>query len=289
MTLDDHGVLLDLCKGCQFVWFDTGELDELPQAPVAVASEPMSDKAREAVALARLRLDEIRHAAGADEGEPEEPWQWIPAVLGMPVELDARPVQHKPWLIVGLAAVLAIVYLLTAGNLDQAFHNWGFIPAQPWRMGGLTFFTCFFVHVGLFHLAGNLYFLLVFGRHVEDYLGMKRCALLLMLATCAGGMLHGWLDSRADIPCGGASGGISGLIIFYALRFPHARLGLFLRFGWYFQWCQMSALAAVGFWIALQLTGAFVQVQGIDNVSYLGHLGGATVGLAAWLLWFRHD
>lgn len=32
MPVDGHAINLDLCQGCQFVWFDGGELEALPKA-----------------------------------------------------------------------------------------------------------------------------------------------------------------------------------------------------------------------------------------------------------------
>lgn len=68
------------------------------------------------------------------------------------------------------------------------------------------------------------------------------------------------------------------------LRYPRARLGILFRIFLYFRWIRVPAYAYVGFWVALQLYGAYLQVAGATNVSALAHLGGAAVGLTAWLL-----
>jgi len=47
---------------------------------------------------------------------------------------------------------------------------------------------------------------------------------------------------------------------------------------------QVPAYAYVGFWIFFQVIGAAQQLAGVTNVSALAHLGGASVGLAAWIL-----
>jgi membrane associated rhomboid family serine protease len=82
----------------------------------------------------------------------------------------------------------------------------------------------------------------------------------------------------------GASGGISGIIVFYGLRFPQARLRYFRLFRWF----SMPALAATGFWVVTQLLAAREQLSGASDVSALAHLGGALVGLGFWFMW-RHD
>jgi len=53
MRIDGHRLVLDVCARCQFAWFDTGELDELPRAPrERRVQEVMPMEARERLALA---------------------------------------------------------------------------------------------------------------------------------------------------------------------------------------------------------------------------------------------
>ena len=46
------------------------------------------------------------------------------------------------------------------------------------------------VLAGQWHLASNLYFLVVFGDKVEDFLGWRRLFLLVVFAALAGDFLH---------------------------------------------------------------------------------------------------
>src|SRR5437870_11119967 len=75
-------------------------------------------------------------------------------------------------------------------HLEEMIHRFGLIPAQLWRYGGLTWISSFFLHGGFWHLISNLYFLLLVGDNVEDYLGRGRFVLLLTLATLGGDALH---------------------------------------------------------------------------------------------------
>ena len=282
-------VPLDVCAGCQFVWFDPEEFEQLPAQPPKpkeAASERLPEKVREAMAMAELKVDEARHRGGDFGGEaPEETWKWLPALFGMPVEHEVNPVRCWPWVTWGLAAVMAMTFLFTFRNVPEVAEELGLIPAAPWRLGGLTLLTSFFLHVGLFHLIGNAYFLLVFGDNVEDHLGLWRYGLLVLLAAFVGDLLHIAADPRDTTPCIGASGGISGVIVFYALKFPRARLGFMFRWWLLFRWFYVPAWFALIGWLALQALLTYSQLAGISNVSALAHLGGAAVGLAAWALW----
>ncbi len=185
----------------------------------------------------------------------------------------------------GAPAVLVLVFLLTLHCLRQAVDEFGMVPAQFWRHGGITLLSSFFLHGGFLHLLGNVYFLLIFGDNVEDDLGRQRFALLLVAATLVGSLAHILGEPRSMIPAIGASGGISGVIVYYALRFPHARLGFLIWFWTWVRWCYLPAYAALILWLMLQFWLAFHQLVGIGEVSALAHLGGAVVGVGAWFLW----
>ncbi len=133
------------------------------------------------------------------------------------------------------------------------------------------------------HLVGNMYFLLIFGDNVEEFLGRPRFLLLMLLATLLGDCFHLVADPSATTPCIGASGGISGVIVFYALQFPKARLGFLLRFCW----VKMPAYFALVLWLLYQMVLATFQVSGFSRVSALAHLGGATAGFLFWC-WSRY-
>jgi len=167
------------------------------------------------------------------------------------------------------------------GDLHQIVQRFGFIPAQPFRYGGLTVISSLLLHAGWIHLIGNMYFLMVFGDNVEDYLGKKRFLLLAVVAALSGDFLHWLLEPRSNLPSVGASGMISGVLAFYALQFPHARLAML----WYYRWVRFPAWGAFVLWGLLQIVGVVQQLSGFSHVSALAHIGGALSGIALWLWW----
>jgi membrane associated rhomboid family serine protease len=284
---ENGDVTLDVCAGCQFVWFDTKELEQLPAVERAPSlRERLPEKAREQIALMQLKtLEAKQHGADFGGEVPEEGWKWIPAMLGLPVEMDDNPTRSWPWMTWALVAAMALTFALTVGNLPAAVAELGLVPARLFRHGGLTLVTSFFLHGGFFHLLGNAYFLLIFGNNVEDDLGRWRYAALIAAAALAGDLCHVLGEPRGMIPCIGASGGISGVIAFYALRFPRARLGFLWRWWFYFRWIYIPAWAAMIVWLLLQGVLVVGQLRGAGQVSALAHLGGFAVGLGAWWLW----
>lgn len=274
-------VALDVCTRCSCVWFDPGEYDTVPrQESVEPAKQELSAKAREAIALRHVQQIKKRGEAAAADEAPDQAWQIVPAVFGLPVECNVPAISCRPWVTWGVAAVTMAVFLATVRHLEANIEAWGFIPSLWERKGGATLVSAFFLHAGVWHVLSNLYFLLVFGDNVEDDLGRVRFAALLVFAEVAGQIAHGALDPRSTVPCVGASAGISGVIAYYAVAFPSARLALMWRFAFLFRWIRIPAWAAFAFWILIQALIAHQQMGGLGSVSALAHLGGAAVGLA---------
>jgi rhomboid family protein len=80
--------------------------------------------------------------------------------------------------------------VLAFPHLRDAVQRFGLIPAEAGRLDGLTFITSFFLHAGVIHLVGNMYFLLVFGNNVEDFLRPLRYLALIALAAFIGDLTH---------------------------------------------------------------------------------------------------
>ncbi|OPZ87548.1 MAG: Rhomboid family protein [bacterium ADurb.Bin429] len=287
-TLATPSVRVDVCPICTLLWFDAAEYEALPTEPEKTpTTEPeLPPEAREAVALAQVEAIGRRfREEQANEG-PQHWYQWLFGLLGLPVESLAPEQRALPWVTWGVVAAVSAISLYVLYTAPWAIGLFGMIPADPWRHGGATFLTVFFLHGSIGHLLGNMYFLLMFGDNAEDYLGRVRFALLLAAATIAGGIAHILGDPRGTVPCIGASGGIAGVMACYALAYPHARISFFFRF---LRWVTLPAWVAMLLWVAVQLLGAWQQVRGFTNVSALAHLGGAGVGVLCWLIWRRDD
>ncbi len=290
MGLAGQMLEIDVCKRCEFVWFDAAEYEAIPPPPPPRREPGETDEkelpqgAREALAI--YKVQQMAKQAQEEDPEPDASWKAVPALFGLPVEMDSDPLTRIPMATLSLSLVITAVSIWAFFDLENVVQNFGLIPDHAWRYGGLTFLTSFFLHGGIFHLVSNLYFLIIFGVHVENYLGSKRWLLLVFLAAIVGDFLHVAADPRGDVPCIGASGGISGLIAFYAFKFPHAKLGILFRYYYvYFKWLQFPAWCAFLLWLLLQCFGAYEQVAGFNGVSSLAHLGGTAVGVALWFLW----
>jgi membrane associated rhomboid family serine protease/Zn-finger nucleic acid-binding protein len=279
-------VTLDVCTPCSFVWLDKGEAELLPEAPHVsgeIDYSKLPEEVREKLAMTEVAA--LREKAQAENPEPDSEWKTLPALLGLPVEMDSEMVNRTPWATYIVSVVIAGVSIAAFFRLKEIVDAYGLIPAEAGRLFGFTWISSFFVHADIWHLFGNLYFLVLFGRAAEGHLGPVRWLVVLFTAALAGSALHVVGNLSSVTPSIGASGGISGIIAFYACEFPKARLGLMLRYFFVFRWIVFPAWMALLFWVGLQCLLVWEEYAGISNVAALAHLGGGATGFVFWLLW----
>jgi len=306
---------LDVCRYCTLVWFDAGEFDRVDFLPklsdegrrtlremnASIAQygqpgaaprsrfarlDPMTE-AKERLAVAKIK--EIKRVADERSNYPDEWWKVGLAIIGVPVKLSGKESMRFPFITWILTFAVCAISIYSFSNLEEVVDRFAFVPRRMFRYYGLTLVSAFFLHGGWGHLLGNMYFFLTFGDNVEDYLGRFRFLLLLILSTVAGNLLHGYFEPRSGIPCLGASGGISGVIAFFMLKFPRVKLGFYFWLFLYPKWIKMSAITFFVFWILFQFRGLALQISGLGSVSALAHFGGAAVGILFFLIYRKRE
>src|ERR1700757_2186031 len=102
------GIKVEVCRICEFAWFDAGETQTLQvRPPPNPPPPPLPQKAREAIALARVQqLAEQARGPDFDSVPPDEWWKSIAAFFGMPVEFDTPAQKQRPVVTWFLAALI---------------------------------------------------------------------------------------------------------------------------------------------------------------------------------------
>ncbi len=206
-----------------------------------------------------------------------------------PVGLDIET-RRTPAITLFLAAVSVTTFLL-----------YRYLPYEyGWRLARMIFypsdpsvrtsFTYVFLHAGYLHLIGNIVYLLLFGRVIEDRFGPGRFFLIFVFSAMAGVWSHLVLTSIFSpqyLGYGilGASGATSGLLGAFMARFYFSRIRVAY---WVFMPLQgvnragrkyLPGFLAVALWMVFQ--GVFAVVQfGIEGVqvAYSVHIGGFACG-----------
>jgi membrane associated rhomboid family serine protease len=155
--------------------------------------------------------------------------------------------------------------------------------------------TTTFVHGGYFHLIGNVLYLLLFGRYVEDRLGRLLFSTLFLGCAAAGNIFQGLFNTyvlnEPQLGVAGASGAVAGLLGAFTVRFFMSRLRIAY---WVFMPLQaftrggrteLPVIFAVAFWFALEFVRGLLQAGGYGTqVAYVAHVSGFVLGAATALV-----
>lgn len=244
---------IDQCPTCHGLWFDGGELDQL------------------AGTLRDSRLAPFLADPASMDG-PSSAWRWIFMLMtGLPVE-QWQPRLRRPLTVLTLIGLCVLVFLwqLSAGP-DLLVPQHALVPAHFLAGAGQPLVLHMFMHAGLLHIFGNMYFLWVFGDNVEDRLGPVRFLFLYFGAGLGAALCHTLLTDRPDVPVLGASGAVAGVMAAYVVLFPQARLVSLILF-FTVRWKTSTYLFI---WLIYQLFGAGL---GIPGIAWWAHVGGFAVG-----------
>ena len=202
----------------------------------------------------------------------------------LPFGTDRRG-RRVPWITCGLIGLNVLAYALT-GPSD--FSRWGLVPAAP-RFP--TLLSGLFLHAGVWHLLGNMVFLVIFGPHIEEALGWEAFLALYLGGGIAAGLLHMAIvlitGQELTAPLIGASGAISAILAPFAIRFHRANIRLFwlpaALLGRSWSLLEVPAVGGVGLWLLWNLGGGilFLLHPRQGGTAYWAHLGGFVFGLVA--------
>jgi membrane associated rhomboid family serine protease len=149
-------------------------------------------------------------------------------------------------------------------------------------------FTSMFLHGGLMHLIGNMWFLWLFGDNIEDRLGRVRYLALYLLSGLAAGVSQVYANWGEYIPMIGASGAVAGVLGAYMVTYPYARVLAWVPFFFFF-WpvVEMPAVMFLAIWFLIQFLQGTASLAGpyTGGVAWWAHVGGFIAGiLLMWLL-----
>jgi membrane associated rhomboid family serine protease len=131
-----------------------------------------------------------------------------------------------------------------------------------------SLFVSMFLHGGLAHLLGNMWFLWLFGNNVEEAYGHVRYLLMFLVAGVAGTVGFVALHLGSTTPLVGASGAIAGVLGSYLVLFP-GRLVLAFAF---FTLIPVPAAIFLGLWFVGQFA------VGQVGVAWEAHVAGFVFG-----------
>lgn len=170
--------------------------------------------------------------------------------------------------------------ILPPEALDYFIAHYGIVPDRL-RMSSL--FTSMFLHGGWLHLIGNMWFLWVFGRNVEDLIGSGRFLVFYLLCGLAAAVIHVFFNPFSRLPTVGASGAIAGVMGAYVIKFPRARITTLVPIFIFITTMEIPAVFLLLYWFAIQFfsgVGSIGYSQASSGgVAWFAHVGGFLAGM----------
>lgn len=199
----------------------------------------------------------------------------------LPYRTSIRP-RRTPYANYLLIAVNVLVFILEY-HVDSRTGKLGF---RPWvnqfvlfaqRPALWQFISYAFLHEGLLHIFGNMFFLYIFGNNVNDKLGNVGYIAFYLAGAVFSGVGH-ILVGGGNVM--GASGAVSAVTGAYLVLFPQTLISVFWWFIFFINTIEIPAIYFIAFKLIIfdnLLEPAFAPPIA---VAYTAHLAGYAFGIA---------
>jgi membrane associated rhomboid family serine protease len=202
---------------------------------------------------------------------------------------------NLPRVTASLLVANVLIYLLQqTGSGDSLLVNYALWPLGPGHVEALDngtavriafepwqVITYSFLHGSTTHILFNMLALWMFGGPVENVLGERRFVIFYfacVLGAASAQLAVMYLFQPGHFyPTVGASGGVFGLLLAFAIFYPQARLALM------FVPIPVPAPIFVTGYVILELILGVTGTQA--GVAHFAHLGGALVGFVLIRFW----
>jgi len=206
---------------------------------------------------------------------------------------DGIPARRFPLVNIALiVANFAVFLFYELPNGDAAVNQASFYPCDldgschlgiPWGVGWIT---AMFMHAGWDHILGNMLFLAIFGKNVEDAFGRLGYLVFYFAGGFAAAMMQSAMTllfgaaSDAQIPTLGASGAIAAVMGAYIVLYPSSRIRTWVL--WFL--VDIPAWIYLGGWFLYQFfEGNYALLHPTNNagsgVAFFAHVGGFIFGV----------
>jgi membrane associated rhomboid family serine protease len=207
---------------------------------------------------------------------------------------DDTPAYRVPVMTYALvgACVAAFLWQMSLGphGVEATAFSLGMTPAvlfgsarlpvearlvAPWA----TIYTSMFLHSGWLHLIGNMIYLWVFGKGVEQGLGSLRFLFFYLACGTAAALTQALTDPASTLPMVGASGAIAGVLGAYLVLYPFGHVFVFFWIIIIFRVVAVPAILLLGFWFLMQVLSAQGTDASVGGVAFWAHVGGFVTGM----------
>ncbi len=162
---------------------------------------------------------------------------------------------------------------------DAFIQHYALVPD---RLFLPAFVTSMFLHGGWLHLIGNMWFLWVFGSHIEDVMGSGRFLVFYLISGIASAAVQFMISLGSPVPTVGASGAIAGVMGAFLILYPRVRVVTLIFIVIFITTYDLPAALMLIYWFALQLLsglGSLASVSQAQSIAWFAHVGGFLAGI----------
>ena len=204
----------------------------------------------------------------------------------LPIRTSISP-RRTPYINYALIAVNALVFLLTySPHFDPLTREPEFL--RPWaeqfvldpRPGQLylwQFVSYAFLHGGLMHILGNMFFLYLFGNNVNDKLGHIGYLCFYLAGAVFSGVGHTLMSGTQVL---GASGAVAAVTGAYLVLFPQTLITV-IYWLFFIGTMELPAMYFIAFKLIIWDNMFEPHLAPPAAVAYGAHLAGYAFGIAA--------
>jgi membrane associated rhomboid family serine protease len=202
---------------------------------------------------------------------------------------SSEPHYTRATVTLSIIAVNVAVFLYELSMPSYALNRFILLHGiVPDRLNYSSILTSMFIHGGFLHIAGNMWFLWIFGRGVEDLVGHTKYFFLYFACGFAAAFLHILVNSNSTVPTVGASGAIAGVMGAYLIKFPRAHIVTLIFIVIFITTVDIPAAFLLLYWFAIQFFSGVGSVgfsaSSNGDVAWFAHVGGFVAGMLLVML-----
>ncbi|MBN2455671.1 MAG: rhomboid family intramembrane serine protease [Sedimentisphaerales bacterium] len=203
----------------------------------------------------------------------------------LPIRTNIRP-RRTPYANYALIIINVIIFLFTflphvnpyTGALEPLRPAARKFMLNPQNIQLFQLVSYAFLHGGIWHIIGNMYFLYIFGSNVNDKLGHIGYVCFYLAGAIASGLGHTLMN---NIPVLGASGAVAAVTGAYLALFPQTLITVFY---WFFIFGTMDIPALYLIVFKMIFIDNIIARYVPNDVAFDAHLAGYAFGIAASLV-----
>jgi membrane associated rhomboid family serine protease len=158
---------------------------------------------------------------------------------------------------------------LTVSEIEREDCGAGGQEVFPDKQVYVAAIISMFLHGGIIHLLGNMWFMWIFANNVEEGFGTIGFVILYLVTGLAATVAFVLANTTETVPLVGASGAIAGVLGSYLVLFPRHRIMTIV----FFFFVPISALWFLAIWFFSQFAISDV------GVAWEAHVGGFVAGV----------